>query len=92
MLFGIAHKNEPRLLFLGHANQVRRLPRGQEPRLIDEHGVAVRAGHHCAKPLMRRLGVMATTRASFYIYNDLDDVDALVDGLIEARKVFGLSS
>ncbi len=58
--------------------------------ILDQHGVAIRAGHHCAKPLMRRLGVMATARASFYVYNDLDDVDALVEALLEARKVFGL--
>lgn len=60
--------------------------------ILDQHGVAIRAGHHCAKPLMRRLGVMATARASFYVYNDLEDVDALVDALLEARKVFGLAS
>ena len=44
--------------------------------VLDEHGVCVRAGHHCAKPLMRCLGVPATTRASFYLYNDEEDVDA----------------
>jgi len=50
----------------------------------------VRAGHHCCQPLMRRLDVVATARASFGIYNDRDDVDALVDGLAAARKYFGL--
>jgi cysteine desulfurase/selenocysteine lyase len=57
--------------------------------LLDEQGVAVRAGHHCAQPLHRRLGVLATTRASFGIYNRASDVDALVEGLRFARKVFG---
>lgn len=58
--------------------------------ILDQHGIAIRAGHHCAKPLMRRLGVVATARASFYVYNDLDEVDLLIDALFEARKVFGL--
>ncbi|MEN8112875.1 MAG: cysteine desulfurase [Actinomycetota bacterium] len=58
--------------------------------ILDQHGVAIRAGHHCAKPLMRHLQVPATARASFYVYNEAADVDRLVDGLIDARKVFGL--
>ncbi len=58
--------------------------------IVDQHGVAIRAGHHCTKPLMHRLGVVATARASFYIYNDRDDVDAFIDALLAARKVFGL--
>lgn len=58
--------------------------------ILDSEGVAVRAGHHCAQPLMRRLGVPATARASFAIYNDTADVDALIDGLITARRFFGL--
>ena len=57
--------------------------------ILDEKGVCVRAGHHCAKPLMRCLGVSATTRASFYLYNDEDDVDALVEGLGAVRALFG---
>ncbi len=60
--------------------------------VVDRSGVAIRAGHHCAKPLMHRLGVTATARASFYIYNDRADVDALIDALLEARKVFGLDA
>ncbi|MDQ1397953.1 MAG: cysteine desulfurase / selenocysteine lyase [Acidimicrobiaceae bacterium] len=56
--------------------------------VLDEVGVCVRAGHHCAKPLMRRLGVGATARASFYIYNDESDVDALVDALSKADELF----
>jgi cysteine desulfurase/selenocysteine lyase len=57
--------------------------------VLDEEGVCVRAGHHCAKPLMRVLGVPATTRASFYLYNDEEDVDVLVDALAKAEKFFG---
>ena len=55
--------------------------------IMDREGVAVRAGHHCAKPLVRMLGSAATTRASFYIYNSLEEIDALV-GAIEATKRF----
>jgi len=58
--------------------------------VVDEHGVCVRAGHHCAKPLMRVLGVPATTRASFYVYNDESDVDALVEALAAAQRFFTL--
>ena len=56
--------------------------------VLDEKGVCIRAGHHCAKPLMRRLGVGATSRASFYIYNDEADVDALADALTDASNLF----
>ncbi|HEX9505692.1 MAG TPA: cysteine desulfurase [Acidimicrobiia bacterium] len=56
--------------------------------VVDEEAVCVRAGHHCAKPLMRVLGVPATTRASFYVYNDEADADALVDALARAEKFF----
>lgn len=55
--------------------------------MMDREGVAVRAGHHCAKPLVRVLGAAATTRASFYLYNTVDEIDALV-GAIEATKRF----
>ena len=58
--------------------------------ILDQEGVSVRAGHHCAKPLMRHLNVAATARASFYVYNVEEDVDALVEGLAVARKIFGL--
>ncbi len=58
--------------------------------ILDQHGVAVRAGHHCTQPLMRRLGVTATTRASFYLYNHEGDVERLVEALQEARRVFGV--
>jgi cysteine desulfurase/selenocysteine lyase len=60
--------------------------------ILDQHGVAIRAGHHCAKPLMRRLGVTASARASFYIYNDRSEVDVLINALLAAREVFGLSA
>ncbi|MFN2607410.1 MAG: aminotransferase class V-fold PLP-dependent enzyme [Acidimicrobiales bacterium] len=56
--------------------------------VLDQAGVCVRAGHHCAKPLMRRLGVGATARASFYVYNDEADVDALSDALHAASDLF----
>ena len=56
--------------------------------MLDQTNVCVRAGHHCAKPLMRVLGVGATARASFYVYNDVDDVDALVDALGDAADFF----
>jgi cysteine desulfurase/selenocysteine lyase len=57
--------------------------------ILDERGVCIRAGHHCAQPLMRRLGVPATARASFWVYSDVADVDALADGLLAARRLFG---
>ena len=58
--------------------------------VLNEHGVGVRPGHHCAKPLMRVLGVGATTRASWYVYNDTDDIDVLGDALADAKDFFGL--
>ena len=56
---------------------------------LDAQGIAVRTGHHCAWPLTRKLGVPATTRASLYFYNDESDVDALIEGIIGAKKYFG---
>jgi cysteine desulfurase/selenocysteine lyase len=56
--------------------------------VLDQYGVAVRTGHHCAWPLMRKLGLVGTTRASFYVYNDEADVDALIDSILEAQKYF----
>ena len=58
--------------------------------ILDRDGVCIRAGHHCTQPLMRRLGVAATARASFYVYNDTDDVDALVAALRKAGELFGV--
>ncbi|MEQ1549452.1 MAG: cysteine desulfurase, partial [Chakrabartia sp.] len=57
--------------------------------ILDEEGVAIRAGHHCAQPLMAHLGVDATARASFGLYSDEDDVAALVRGLTRVQRVFG---
>lgn len=57
--------------------------------VLDDRGVAVRVGHHCAWPLHRRYGVAATVRATFYLYNDLDEVTALLDGVREAQRFFG---
>lgn len=57
--------------------------------VLDAEGIAVRAGHHCAQPLMKWLNVTATARASFYLYNTVDDVDKLVKGLIKTKEYFG---
>src|SRR5438093_1331811 len=57
--------------------------------ILDQDGVCIRAGHHCTQPLMRRLNVPATARASFYLYNDLDDVAALAGSLVKAGALFG---
>lgn len=57
---------------------------------LDSRGIAIRAGHHCAQPLMRTLGKVATARASLYVYNDEADVDALCEALVAMRKYFGV--
>ncbi|HEX6923340.1 MAG TPA: cysteine desulfurase, partial [Bacillales bacterium] len=57
--------------------------------VLDAEGIAVRAGHHCAQPLMKELGVSATARASFYLYNTKADIDSLVDGLTTTKEYFG---
>jgi cysteine desulfurase/selenocysteine lyase len=57
--------------------------------ILDADGVCIRAGNHCAQPLMRRLDVPATARASFYVYNDRSDIDALVSGVMKAKEIFG---
>lgn len=56
--------------------------------VLDQHGIAVRTGHHCAWPLMRKMQVVGTTRASFYLYNDESDVDALLKGILSVQKYF----
>lgn len=56
--------------------------------VLDQYGVAVRTGHHCAWPLMKKLGIVGTTRASFYVYNDESDVDVLIDSIEQAQKYF----
>jgi len=57
--------------------------------VLDHEGIAVRTGHHCAQPVMERYGVAATVRASFGIYNTIEDVDRLVDGLAKVRELLG---
>lgn len=57
--------------------------------LLDEEGVAIRSGHHCCQPLMRRLGVAATARASFYLYNTEEEVDVFIEAINKAREFFG---
>lgn len=56
--------------------------------ILDRYGLAVRAGHHCAQPLHEKLGLPATTRASFYIYNTPDEIDKLIDGIYQVKKLF----
>jgi cysteine desulfurase/selenocysteine lyase len=58
--------------------------------VLDDRGVAIRVGHHCAWPLHRRFGVAATARASFHVYNTLDEVDVLVRAVREAQDFFGV--
>ena len=58
--------------------------------ILDEHGVCVRAGHHCTQPLMDRFGLTATARASVYLYNTTDDIDRLADALERAKAIFAL--
>jgi cysteine desulfurase/selenocysteine lyase len=58
--------------------------------ILDQLGIAIRAGHHCAQPLHRRLGVVATSRASFGVHTTTGEIDALAAGILEARKVFSL--
>lgn len=58
---------------------------------LDDRGIAVRVGHHCAQPLHRRFGVTATTRASAYLYNDAAEVDAMVEAVADARRFFGVA-
>jgi cysteine desulfurase/selenocysteine lyase len=60
--------------------------------ILDGDGICIRAGHHCAQPLMRRLDLPATARASFYVYNDEADIDALFAGVLKAKEVFGHAS
>ncbi len=55
---------------------------------LDQRGIAIRSGRHCAHPLHRRLGLSTSARASFTIYNDLSDIDALVDGILEIQRTY----
>jgi cysteine desulfurase/selenocysteine lyase len=59
--------------------------------ILDSEGICVRAGHHCNQPLMERLGVAATARASFYAYNTRAEVDALVRGIAKAKSIFKIA-
>ncbi|MEN8040883.1 MAG: cysteine desulfurase [Actinomycetota bacterium] len=59
--------------------------------ILDQDGIAIRAGHHCARPLMKYLEIPATARASFYLYNVPEEIDALIESLHKARKIFGLA-
>jgi cysteine desulfurase / selenocysteine lyase len=76
-----------------HAGVISFLIEGVHPHdvatIFDHEGVAVRAGHHCAQPVMQRYDVPATTRASFYVYNDADDVEALADAVRATQRIFG---
>ena len=56
--------------------------------VLDQHGICVRAGHHCAKPLLQTMNVPATSRASVYVYNDESDIDALAEGLDASSDIF----
>jgi cysteine desulfurase / selenocysteine lyase len=77
-----------------HAGVISLLIDGVHPHdvatVFDHEGVAVRAGHHCAQPVMLRYDIPATTRASFYVYNDLDDVEALTDAVRATQRVFAV--
>jgi cysteine desulfurase/selenocysteine lyase len=57
--------------------------------VLDSEGIAIRAGHHCCQPLMTKLGVAATNRASFYLYTVPDEIDRLVEGLHKVRRILG---
>jgi len=57
--------------------------------ILDQEGIAIRTGHHCAQPVMERFGVDATARASFALYNTKDEIDLLVRGIQKVREVFG---
>jgi cysteine desulfurase/selenocysteine lyase len=59
--------------------------------ILDQHGVAVRAGHHCAQPIMARYDLPATTRASFYVYSDTDDIERLVEAIDATQTLFSAS-
>lgn len=60
--------------------------------ILDSYGIAIRAGHHCAQPLMRYLNIPATSRISFYLYNTKDDIDQFIEGIKNVRKWFGYGS
>jgi cysteine desulfurase/selenocysteine lyase len=57
--------------------------------ILDRYGIAIRAGHHCAMPLHEKYGIPATSRASFYLYNQMDEIDRLVDAIYKVKETFG---
>jgi cysteine desulfurase/selenocysteine lyase len=57
--------------------------------ILDQDGIAVRAGHHCAQPLHEKFGIPATSRASFYLYNTKEEVDLLINGIYKVKELFG---
>ena len=57
--------------------------------ILDQEGIAIRTGHHCAQPVMQRYGIPATARASFALYNTREEVEALANGIQKVKKVFG---
>ncbi|MFZ2290810.1 MAG: aminotransferase class V-fold PLP-dependent enzyme, partial [Corynebacterium casei] len=59
--------------------------------VLDDHGVSIRVGHHCAWPVHRTMGVQSTARASFDLYNTRDEVDALAEAIVAAKKFFGVN-
>jgi cysteine desulfurase/selenocysteine lyase len=92
---GLSHLNSVRLFGPVHsAGILSFMVDGVHPHdvgtILDEAGVAIRAGHHCAQPLMGLLGVPATARASFGVYNDMDDIDRLVEGVRRVTRIFGV--
>jgi cysteine desulfurase/selenocysteine lyase len=58
--------------------------------VLDGEGIAIRGGHHCAQPLMQRLDVAATSRASVALYTTRDEIDRLIDGLVTVKRIFGI--
>ncbi len=56
--------------------------------ILDLEGIAVRAGHHCAQPLMKRFGIPASTRASFAVYNTKEEIDVLIQGILKVQQIF----
>ena len=56
--------------------------------ILDSKGIAIRGGHHCAMPLMKKMGVHGTTRVSFYLYNTIEDIDKLIEGLKKVKEIF----
>ena len=59
--------------------------------VLDDHGVAIRVGHHCAWPVHRTMGVQSTARASFYLYNTRDEIDVLAEAIVAAKNFFGVN-